>query len=77
MDDAIGEHTSKRNRMADTALLIVLALAVAALSSAAGLISDARGISPVWLFAFWAAVGFVAALRNSYGFRRLKSPRFA
>jgi hypothetical protein len=77
MDNALGREMKKRGRVVDMLLLLGTALLVAGLSTGAALVSEAYHISPAWLLAFWAGVGFLMIIGKTYGVRDLKSPRFA
>ena len=65
------------DKVVDRVLLLVLALFLAGLSTGAALLSEAYSISPAWLLSFWTGIGFLGAIGKTYGFQKLKSPRFA
>jgi len=77
MDNVLGSGVKKRRKVVDMLLLLGTALLVAGLSTGAALVSEAYHVSPAWLLAFWAGVGFLMVIGKTYGVRDLKSPRFA
>jgi|GEM_PF-3167333 len=77
MDNVPGSEVKKRGKVVDMLLLLGTALLVGGLSTGAALVSEAYHVSPAWLLAFWAGVGFLMIIGKTYGVRKLKSARFA
>jgi hypothetical protein len=66
----------KHGRVVDTLLLVGVALLIAALSAAAALVSEEHHLSPAWLLALWAGIGFFIIIGRTYGVRKFRSPSF-
>ena len=56
---------SLRNSIRDKALLVIAALFLGALGFFSFALGDKYRIRPVWVFAFWLSVGFVAVIGRS------------
>jgi hypothetical protein len=77
MNNVTGKGVMKRGKMVDMLWLLGAALLVAALSTGTALVSEAHHISPAWLLSFWAGIGFLMIIWNTYGLNKLRSPNFA